>query len=139
LILTGGIYHVSSLDIRSNTRVIFQGPSELRVKNEIDADARTFIGPDPSIAGLDAADLIIYVEGGDDKGRRHDEDAEPGASDEEVSPTAVQIGIENTVHANIYAPNGTVWLKKGSQATGAFIGKGARIGARVELRLKSAF
>ena len=41
--------------------------------------------------------------------------------------------------ANIYAPNGTVWLRANTIATGAFIGKRARIGQLIELRLESAF
>jgi hypothetical protein len=139
LILTGGIYHVSSLDVRTQTKVLFRGASEVRIKNEMDSDSRTYIGPDSSVAGLDAADIIFYVAGGDEKGRRHVEDCESGCKEEEVSPTVVQIGVENTVLANILAPNGTVWIKKGGKATGAFIGKRARIGVKAELRLDSAF
>ncbi|MDO8532671.1 MAG: SBBP repeat-containing protein [Dehalococcoidia bacterium] len=78
-----------------------------------------------------ASDIVIYVAGGDDKGRRHDDD--------DVSPTAVQIGEKNTVVANIYAPNGTIHLRASTQATGAFIGKRVIIGEKVELTLKSAF
>lgn len=54
-------------------------------------------------------------------------------------PMVVQIGERNTLLANIYAPNGTVWLKSNTKATGSFIGKQARIGERVELKLESAF
>jgi VCBS repeat-containing protein len=139
LIFVGGIYQLSTLDVRGQARLIFRGPSEVRIKNEMDTDARTYIGPDTSIAGLAASDIIFFVAGGDDKGRRHQEDCEPGYREDEVSPTVVQVGVENTIKANVYAPNGTVWLKKGSKATGAFIGKRARIGVRVELILDSAF
>ncbi|HEY5838344.1 MAG TPA: Ig-like domain-containing protein [Pyrinomonadaceae bacterium] len=139
LILTGGIYHLSTLDVRTSAKVVFRGTSEVRIKNEMDTDARSYIGPDSSVSGLDASDIIFYVAGGDDKGRRHEDDLEPGYREEEVSPTVVQIGVENTIKANIYAPNGTVWIKKGGKATGAFIGKRARIGVRVELTLDSAF
>jgi UDP-3-O-[3-hydroxymyristoyl] glucosamine N-acyltransferase len=51
----------------------------------------------------------------------------------------VQIGERNTVIANIYAPNGTVFLRANTIGTRAFIGKRAEIGERVELTLKSAF
>jgi hypothetical protein len=48
-------------------------------------------------------------------------------------------GSCDTVQANIYALNGTVWLKSKTQATGAFIGQHLRIGQRVKLALDSAF
>lgn len=131
LVLTGGVYHVDTLDIRGKTDILFRGPSQLRVKNEMDTDAGTYIGPDPSLSGLTASDIVIYVAGTDDKGRRHDDD--------DVSPTAVQIGEKNTVVANIYAPNGTIHLRASTKATGAFIGKRVIIGEKVELTLKSAF
>ncbi|MDO8635091.1 MAG: hypothetical protein Q7R34_02440, partial [Dehalococcoidia bacterium] len=91
------------------------------------------------VAGLKASDIVFYVEGADDKGRRHDDDHDKDKKDEEVSPTVVQIGVKNTLLANIYSPNGTVWLKEGTKGTGAFIGKRVRIGEKVELTLDSAF
>lgn len=139
LILTGGTYQVSTLDIRENTNILFKGKSEVRVKSEMDTDAKTYIGPDPSAPALQAHDIVFYLEGTDDKGRWHDDDHGPGKKDEEVSPTVVQIGVKNTLLANIYAPNGTVWLKEGTKGTGAFIGKRVRIGEKVELTLDSAF
>jgi hypothetical protein len=51
----------------------------------------------------------------------------------------VHIGTENIVQANIYAANGTVWLKSKTQATVAFIGVHVRIGVNVQLTLDSAF
>ena len=104
----------------------------MRVKNEIDTDACTFVGPDPSVASLTASMIIFFVEGTDDQGRAHD-------GDENLAPTAVQTGEKNTISINIYAPRGTVWIKSGTKATGAFIGKQVCIGERAELRLESAF
>lgn len=104
----------------------------LRVKNEFDTDAKTYIGPDASAPNLSAAQIVFYAAGTDDRGRHHDED-------EDLTPTVVQIGQRNTVLANIYAPNGTVWLKSNTKAMGAYIGKRARIGTGVELDLASAF
>jgi hypothetical protein len=138
-LILSGRYHFSSLDVRGHAKIRFSGPSEVLVKNEMDTDAKTDIGPDPSVGGLRAADIVFIVAGGDDKGRRHAQDCPPGSKADEVSPTAVQIGIENLIQANIYAPQGTVWLKHGTRATGAFIGKRARIGTKVHLTLDSAF
>jgi UDP-3-O-[3-hydroxymyristoyl] glucosamine N-acyltransferase len=52
---------------------------------------------------------------------------------------SVSVGAQSVVQANIYAGAGTVWLKSGTLATGAFIGEHVRIGVGVELRLDSAF
>jgi hypothetical protein len=43
-------------------------------------------------------------------------------------PSAVHIGPQSVVAANIYAPNGTIWLQAQTRATGAFIGRSVRIG-----------
>ncbi len=150
LILTGGIYHVSTLDIGVRAKVLFQGPSEVRVQDEMETGSRTYLGPDPSTSDLQASDIIIYVEG---SGRDDDEDdvARDAAlyiegidysitdDDEGSSHTVVKIGTKNTLLANIYAPNGRVWLKSKTEATGAFIGEQVRIGEKVELSLDSAF
>ncbi|MDO8636698.1 MAG: Ig domain-containing protein, partial [Dehalococcoidia bacterium] len=139
LILTGGLYQVSALDIRTETKVLFKAKSEVRVKNEMDSDAKTYIGPDPSLPNLKAHDIVFYIGGADDKGRKHDDDHDKDKKDEEVSPTVVQIGVKNILLANIYAPNGTVWLKEETKGTGAFIGKQVRIGEKAELKLDNAF
>jgi len=53
--------------------------------------------------------------------------------------TTAKTRERNTVKANIYGPNGTVWLRANTIATGTFIGKRARIEQLVELRLESSF
>jgi hypothetical protein len=122
LILTGGLYQVSSLDIQTNARVFFLAAAEVRVKNGIAADANSVIAPDASAPALQASQIVFYVEGADSSGQ-----------------PVVQVGPNGTVKANIYAPNGTVWLKSSTTGTGAFIGKQVNIDTSVELTLKSAF
>ena len=51
----------------------------------------------------------------------------------------MHIGTQSVVQANIYALNGTVWLKSKTQATGSFIGVHVRIGVNVTLTLDSKF
>ena len=75
--------------------------------------------------------------GGDDRGRRHDEDDD--VDDGEASPTAVSIGQNVKLAATVYAPNGTVWLQKGVTATGAFVGKRLQVGENAKLTLDSGF
>jgi hypothetical protein len=76
-----------------------------------------------------------YVEGAD-ASCRHER---RGSDGDDAGPTAVHVGHHSVVQANTYAPNGTVWLKARTTATGAFVGKRVRIGEQVELTLDSAF
>lgn len=125
LILSGGVYHLEKLDIRQDAKLHFTAGAEVRIKNEMDTDANAYVGPAPSAPSLLASQIIFYCEGTDDSG--------------DLAATAVQIGMRNTVVANFYAPNGTVYLRSNTVATGAFIGKRVQIGERVEFTLKSAF
>ena len=52
---------------------------------------------------------------------------------------SVHVGEKSVIRANVYAPNGTIWIKNDSSATGAFIGKQVRIGDGVRLTLDSGF
>jgi hypothetical protein len=111
--------------MRQEANLYCLAASEVRIKDEMDTDSKCNIGPASSAQGLQASQIIFYVEGIDD--------------DSGLATTAAQIGERNMVFANFYTPNGTVWLRASTTATGAFIGKQARIGERVELTLKSAF
>lgn len=135
LVLSGGVYQMLSLDVEAKATVLFRGPSELRIKTELDADSKAQLILDQAVAGLKASQMVIYVEGVNASCRHdgHDEDGNDhgGAS--------VHIGEQGVVQANIYALNGTVWLKAKAQATGAFIGEHVRIGKGVTLTLDSAW
>ena len=78
------------------------------------------------------SEILLYVEGDDDKGPPHQ-------GGEELTKTAVQFGPRNTVLANVYAPNGTILLGANSKANGAFIGKRVHVDQQVELILDSGF
>lgn len=122
LTLSGGTYQITSLSLGANAKVLFQTASEVRVKNGMTGNANNVIGPHSSVPTLQASQIVFYVEGAD-------------------SPSAVvvDIGTNTTVKANIYAPNGTVWLRTGTNATGAFIGKRMLADTNAQLTLKSAF
>jgi len=51
-----------------------------------------------------------------------------------VKYKAAKFGERNKVIANVYVPNGTLWLKEKTVATGSFIGKWVIVGEQVELR-----
>jgi hypothetical protein len=104
-------------------------------KGALDTRAKAKLILDPTVAGLTASQVAIYVAGRDDDCRRN------GADDDgdDAGPVAVHIGAQNVVQANIVASRGTVWLKSRTRATGAFIGVHVWIGVNAQLILDSAF
>jgi len=121
LIFTGGIYNLKSLDARANTKLYFNAVSEVRIDERFKVDANSKVKP-KSGSGIDASDIIFYVNGNDGPGPRK----------------AVE-GANARIEANIYAPHGTIWLKSNVVATGAYIGKNIIVGPNVVLNWKSAF
>ncbi|MCP4359263.1 MAG: hypothetical protein GY796_14720, partial [Chloroflexi bacterium] len=102
-------------------------PTEIRIANRLQPGQGATIGPAAG-SGLDATDLIIYVAG------------QNGSSGNlNGTPKAAVIGYTNVITASIYAPNGTLWLKQGTAATGAFIAQDVKIGKNVQLWWQSAF
>ncbi len=49
------------------------------------------------------------------------------------------IGVNNTVDANFYAPNGTLLIRQKSEVTGALIGRDVSVGTGTSVALDSAF
>ena len=134
LILSGGLYQMRSLDVDQGATVLFRGATEIRVKTELKTGAKGRLILDQSVPGLGASRIVIFVEGADASCAHNDAD-----DDDDFGPASVHIGQSSIVQANIYAANGTVWLKAKTQATGAFIGDHVRIGQNVTLTLDSAF
>jgi hypothetical protein len=135
LILSGGLYQVASIDLAASATVVFHSATELRVKGELFSKAKARLILDPSVAGLRASQVVIYVAGRDEECHHREADDDG----DEAGPVTVHLGAQNVVQANIYAARGTVWLKSKSKATGAFIGMHVRIGVNAELTLDSAF
>jgi internalin A len=126
LVLTGGVYHFENLEIGYyKARVLVQGQSELVINNRIFSFIKCSIGPDED-AGISAKDIAVYV---------HGEDGKRGFY--RGFPKAVYLGRYSEVHANLYAPNGTVWIGHNSTAKGAFVGKDVVVGYNAEITLDS--
>ncbi|NHZ72602.1 MAG: hypothetical protein GWP17_05925, partial [Aquificales bacterium] len=127
LTLTGGIYHFENINIGRKSQLLITAPTEIRIANRLQPGARAVIGPAPG-SGLDAADLVIFVEGvnGNDGGLNS-------------WPKTAVIGYNNILTANIYVPNGVLWIRRRTEAAGAFIAKDIKIGNDVQLWLESAF
>ena len=127
LTFTGGSYHLASLNTGDNVQLLFKSQSEIRIAGKFDTDQGSYIGPEDTTS-LSANQIVFYI------GGINGSNGNLGAA-----PKAAQIGLSNTVKANFYVPNGTLWIRQNSQATGAFIGKDVNVGIGAKVWLKSAF
>jgi uncharacterized repeat protein (TIGR01451 family) len=127
LILTGGVYHLESLTLADEARLTATAPTEIRIANRLISNWANYIGPDTSL-GLDATDLVIFVAG-----------INGSSGNLGATPKAARIGLDNTIRANLYVPNGTLRLNYGTQAWGAFIGRDVHFEGDNHIWLESAF
>ena len=126
--LSGGLYHFQEWDLHEGVQVLAASPVEVRVNGHIETRKHTVVGPAPGAGNLTAGDMVIIGTGINGK---------KGAIDD--TPEAIQFGEESTVRANVYAPNGLLWIKAGSMATGAFVGKWVRMGNHSMIALEGGF
>jgi len=124
---SGGVYNLREIDSGPSTTLVFLAPSTVRVAGKFHIEQNSFVGPDPA-TGLAASDVVFYVAG-----------INGGNGNLGATPKAAHIGINNTVRANFYVPNGTLWLRQGTVAAGAFLGRDVDVGINVQLTLASAF
>jgi hypothetical protein len=55
------------------------------------------------------------------------------------TPKAVEIGTDSVVSANFYVPNGMLWLKDRTVATGAFLARDIQANPDVQVTLQSGW
>jgi hypothetical protein len=122
---TGGLYHFRSIQLNSQVRLFFSAAAEIRVQQKISTLDLAQIKPAAG-ATIDGSDVIFYVAGLNGTG---------GGLAE--IPKAVEIGTDGVLWANVYAPNGTIWLKDRTQARGACLGKDVQVGPDVQVTLDS--
>jgi hypothetical protein len=127
LIFTGGTYHLGNLDIGTRGKVIFRAPSVLLIKNRFAQSNSGYFGPGDQ-TGIDASNIQVFVEGINGNNGRIN-----------VEPKAAQVGVDTEYRANLYAPNGTIFLREKSDVTGSFIGKDIIVGTHADVHLKSAW
>lgn len=125
---TGGVYNFQEWDLGLNTSVYFAAPTEIRIADKLRVEQGSYVGPAPSATDLDATDIVIYVTG---------QNGSSGLLG--GTPKAAHFGINSTVIANVYAPSGTLWIRQGSTARGAFLGRWVDIGIGVQVTLESGF
>jgi Leucine-rich repeat (LRR) protein len=127
LVLTGGTYHMENLELGYyNSRILVQKPSEIVISGQLFTWIKSFIGPDEGCE-LGGKDICIYV-GGTNGGSRYLRNF----------PKAVQIGRYGKLFANIFAPNGTIWIQGDCVVKGAFVGKDVLVGYGVSITLDAA-
>lgn len=124
---TGGVYHFRSVTVDREAKLLFSAASEVRVQQKLSTKTLTTVGPAAG-ASIDASSILFYVAG---------INGTTGAL--AATPKAVEIGTNNTVAINLYAPNGTTWLQDSTLATGAFLSKDIDVGLNVQVTLDSAF
>lgn len=125
---TGGTYHFRSIKLSgSEAKLFFSAPSAVRVQQRISTNNLAVIRPGTGSTAT-AATIVFHVGGINGTG---------GGLAE--TPKAVEIGADSTFTANLYAPNGTIWIKDRTLATGAFLGKDVQIGPDVQVTLGSAW
>jgi len=124
LVLSGGRYDMQDLEVGYyRSSVVVQGQVEIVINNRLLSYIRGYIGPDKE-SGIGARDIVIYVLG---------EDGDHGFF--KGFPKAVNLGWYSEIYANIYAPNGALWILRDSVAKGAFVGRDVLIGYGVEVTL----
>jgi hypothetical protein len=124
---TGGTYHFRTITVDREAKLYFTAASVVRVQQKLSTKNLTTIGPATG-ATIDASSILLYVAGINGTG---------GGLAE--TPKAFEIGVDNVLKANVYTPNGTIWLQDRTQATGAFLGKDIDIAADTQVTLDSAF
>jgi hypothetical protein len=125
--LAGGEYHFRSIDVGAKSSMTCSAPSVIMIAQRMEGGVDSYIGPEPGTS-LTARDLVIYVDGrnGNRGGLR-------------AEPKAAVVGIGSAVKANIYAPNGTLWIQAMSTAEGSFIARDVMVGVRARVFFNGFF
>jgi hypothetical protein len=123
VVFTGGVYHFSNITLNNDAQLRFTAPTEIRVANRFYADNRSDITPQVN-STVTAAQIQIGVFG-------------RNASDTEAA--VVEFGGSNTIHANIFAPNGLIDVGGSSQIQGSLIGNWIYIGTANSITLASSY
>ncbi len=126
VVFTGGTYSIASLHAASTTGLAFEAPSDVRITEKFALGRNSIIGPAMN-AGISADDIRLFIAG---------TNGDTGALG--ATPRTATIGAGSDVAANITVPNGTLWLRQGTQARGTFIGRDIIVGKNVQLGLDPA-
>jgi hypothetical protein len=143
LTFTGGTYDLGDLEVGQRATVVCLAPTVLRVKGQLSLGAESTLGPG---GGVEPSDIVAYVEGRNGRlGLTEDDNRGDDREEYEESrglrrrPRSAQVGTEARLHANLFAPNGTVDLQAGSEVVGSVIARDIILGVRAEVRAKTGW
>ena len=128
IIFTGGVYDFATWTVGQNANIYFEAPTEIRVAGKLSINHVGYVGPAPSASNLDATDIVFYVLG---------INGENGLIDDE--PQAAMFGTNLILIANVFVPNGTLFIGQETLATGGFLGKWIQIQRDAVLTLESGW
>lgn len=111
LFFTGGLYEVQLINASDQTSLLFQGASEVRVKETLNTKEKSTIGA-AEFSNLNAFEIVFYVEG----------------TDTGDDPRVIIFGAESTILGHFYAPNGAILLKEKANVQGAFFANNVEVG-----------
>jgi hypothetical protein len=123
--LSGGIYQFKNLFMGSNSQVLCDDATEIRIFERLYPGSKSFIG---GSGGISASNVVIYVAG---------QNGKKGFLNS--VPEAAVIGEGSIVKANLYAPKGTFRTREGCDLTGSFIAQDVAIGQKNNVYLDSYF
>lgn len=112
----GGEYDFAEWNVGLSVDLDFDAPSEVRIQGKLSVDQGSTLGPSAGSV-LDARDIVIFVTG-----------INGSAGELFETPRAAKFGIGTTIDANVYVPNGTLWLRQNGQFTGGFLAKWVILG-----------
>jgi hypothetical protein len=127
VIFSGGTYHFRSITTDTQAKLLFSAASTVRVQQRLSVKATSTVGPNTG-ASVTAAGIVFYVAGVNGTG---------GGIAE--TPRTVEIAADNVLTANVYAPNGTLWLGDRTQARGSFLAKDVHVAPDVQVTLQTAW
>ncbi len=62
ILFMGGLYNIRNIDFGDNTKMLFSGPSEIRVEEKFEASQKAYVAPQDTTA-MSAKDIVFYVAG----------------------------------------------------------------------------
>jgi hypothetical protein len=119
----GGSFNFRSVTLKSKSKLVFLAPNHVRISQAFTGDTASYVGP-ANGSTFDATAIIIYVAGTD------------ATTSSGYTST---FGPEANIYANVYIPSGSLRLKDGTSATGAFIAYNVLLGKKTRSTLGTAF
>jgi hypothetical protein len=120
---SGGTYSLRSIWVKSGAQLLFTDKTTVTISNGFRPDNGSYIGP-ANGTKITESDIVVYV---------------AAKNSQSAFSTAVNIGPQARVYANIEATNGTIWIQDNSIVTGAFVSKDVLVGKGVKAALNTFF